>query len=66
MAGWLRFEVHKITQMRDDAIYRTKQIKSVWLPINPNRDDQAIAKEYGGDILVSTMDSHFGPTKPTK
>lgn len=56
----MRFEVYKITELRDGAIYRTKKVKSdLWLRIEPRTEEQkqALARQHGGDLLCPTVET---------
>ena len=53
-----RKEVFRITQRKDGAIFKTQKLCDSWLPIIPRTpaEETRIAREHGGDILVSTTD----------
>lgn len=51
----LRYSVYKITEMRGGCVYKTKHIRDVWVSCYV-KDHQAIAKQYGGDMLAASTD----------
>lgn len=53
-----RKEVYKIVEYRDGAVYRTRKVKDIWLPVKSRsvQEEREIAKANGGDILVNTLD----------
>lgn len=56
----IKFDVYKITEMRDGCVYKTKRIKDdLWLDCKPRSiaEQNEIAKEHGGDQLSPTTDS---------
>ena len=61
MAIQFKYDVYKITQMKDDCVYKTKQVGEVWLTLPKKRshtvtEENQIAIEHGGDMLVSTTE----------
>lgn len=66
MGAYNRRDVYMITEMRDGAVYRTRKLGSIWLPMQARTptEENEIAQQYGGDMLASTMDSHFGEAAP--
>jgi hypothetical protein len=52
-----KWDVIKITEMRDGAVYSTATIRSIWLDVGrySTADRNAIAKSYGGDALAPRL-----------
>jgi hypothetical protein len=53
-----RREVWKITERRKGAIYKSVKICDLWMEVKPRsiEEENQIAKDNGGDMLVSTND----------
>lgn len=61
MAFQLRYDVFRIVELRDGCVYKTAMVCSIWLDCKPRSRQElnAIAKEHGGDVLASTLDSRI-------
>ena len=53
-----RREVWKITEWKDDSIYKTVKVCDIWIEVKPRttEEENQIARENDGDILASTHD----------
>lgn len=46
-------EIHKIVQMKEGAVYRTKKIAEAWVPADATEAAKnEIVKRHGGDMTV--------------
>ena len=59
-------DVYKIVEMRGGCIFKTKKIRSVWVPLGIKLDEKEFAGRYGGDMLVNStrteMKNIYDPT----
>lgn len=57
----VRWDVYKIIEERDGCVYKTKHIKTLWLPLGQGprsyEERATIAKEHGGDQLHPGVES---------
>lgn len=63
MPGWVKLEKRKVTQYKNGAVYKTKVIGNEWFSINAQPETYKV--DENDYMWVSTLDYHFGPTKPT-
>jgi len=53
-----QLQIYKVTQYKDGCVYKTKKVGQVWIELGTSREKYAeIAKEHGGDMLVSMSTS---------
>jgi len=62
MAGWVKLEKRKITQRKDDAIYRTKVVGFEWFDIA--KAPECYKVDQDDCMWIATSDYHFGKDKP--
>lgn len=63
---FMKFDVFKITEMKDDSVYKTRMLGSIWIECKSRTtvESNAIAKNHGGDMLAPTLDSFWGNELP--
>lgn len=56
-----RVEAYKVTEWRDGCVYKTKLVCSLWIGVEEltPEEEQALARQHGGDILSNTNDFKF-------
>ena len=55
-----KYDVFKITEMRDNAIYRTKRVATVWFsPYDNEEMIRATAKRLGGDQVCPSGNNEY-------
>lgn len=57
----LEYQVIKIVQRKEGAVYKTAVVCTIWLSCDERTRDQEneIAKEHGGDFLTATGNAKF-------
>lgn len=62
MSGWIKLEKRKVTEKRDNAIFKTKVVGYEWFAIQAQ--PQQYVEDSTGHMWVATTDYHFGKDKP--
>lgn len=57
------YEVWRIVEMRNGAVFKTEKVKEVWIPLNVDPTGKRdIAIREGGDMLVPPSSHYKGET----
>lgn len=62
MPGYAKVELRRVTQWKDDAVYRTTHVRFEWFELGTGPDLYTLNDD--GEMWVATNDCYFGPSKP--